>query len=318
LGESRALVPHEAGERFIAPRTSLGEKDRLVYRPALVGNARLHFVDAKSSVDTWQNIALLAMLTGDNSELPWTDSEAWSEDVAAFEEQPRSGATIAELPAAAGRAKSYSEWQKSLASHLYAEQQLKLWACEVMNEVSQLGESEQQFRSRLAAKCAQQCTAEQKKLSDAYAKKVATLDNQIQRAKQKLEKEKGQRWQKILGAIMSFLTTILGALAGGRKIASQRNISAASTAARRAGSIASEQGDIQQAQESLESLEQKRSQWESEQQSALDDIAAKYDAEKLTLSEYAIRPRKSDIAVGKVSLAWLPFKVDSAGIAERV
>ena len=85
-----------------------------------------------------------------------------------------------------------------------------------------------------------------------------------------------------------------------------------------AGSIASEQGDIQHAEENLETLQQKKADLESQQQTALDEIAAQYDVQKLALSEYLIRPRKGDISVGKVSLTWVPFKVDSTGIAERV
>jgi hypothetical protein len=192
-----------------------------------------------------------------------------------------------------------------------------LWSCETVDEVSQPDESEKQFRTRLEAKCATQCAAEQRKISDSYAKKLATLDGQILRAEQKVQKEKGQRWQKIMNAVLSFITTILGAL-GGRKLTSQRNISAASTAAKRAGSIASEQGDIQHAEENLESLLQKKGELDAQQQRELDEIAAKYDAQKLTLAEYLVRPRKSDTSVGKISLTWVPFKVDGTGIAERL
>jgi hypothetical protein len=315
--EARPIVPAEASECFVVPKKSLGEKDRLVYRPALVGNARLHFVDAKCGIDTWQNVSLMTLLDGEIGEQPWTDAEAWDAEAYTVEKQPRDGAALADLPAAAGRGKSYVEWQKDLAANLYAEHQLKLWFCEAVEEVSQPEESEKQFRTRLETKCKAECAAEQKKLSDGFAKKLATVDGQIQRAEQKIQKEKGQRWQKIMNAILSFITTILGAL-GGRKIASQRNISAAWTAARRAGSIASEQGDIQHAEETLETLQQKRADLESQQQATLDEVAAKYDVQKLTLSEYLIRPRKSDISVGKVSLTWLPFKVDSTAIAERV
>ncbi len=316
-GTRRPIVPPEANECFVVPKRSVGEKDRLVYRPALVGNARLHFVDVKCGVDIWQSVVMLSMLNDDSNEQPWTDAQLWDADVATLEKQPRDSADIAELPAVASRGKTYSEWQKALASHLYAEHQLQLFASDAVQEVSQPDENEKQFRARLEAKCAAQCATEQKKLSDSFAKKIATLEGQIQRAEQKIQKEKGQRWQKIINAILSFITTILGAL-GGRKLASQRNISAASAAARRAGSIASEQGDIQHAEETLETLQQKKSDLESQQQTALDEIASKYDAQKLTLTEYLIRPRKSDISVGKISLTWLPFRVDSTGIAEPV
>ncbi|MCC7083701.1 MAG: ATP-binding protein, partial [Pirellulales bacterium] len=257
-GGARPLVPAEANECFVVPKKSLADKDRLVYRPALVGNARLHFLDAKCSIDTWQDVAMMTRLDGDIGEQPWTDAEVWEPEAITLERQPRDGAAIADLPAAAARGKSYSEWQKDLASYLYAEHPLKLWACEMVDEVSLPEESKQQFRIRLESKCNEQTAAEQGKSRDNFAKKLATVEGQIQRAQQKVEKEKGQRWQKIIGAILSFFTMFVSILIYKRKFVSRRNISAASAAARRAGSITSEQGDVQHAEENLDVLQQKK------------------------------------------------------------
>ena len=115
-------------------------------------------------------------------------------------------------------------------------------AVRALGETSRAGETKDEFLNRLEAKSCTQGDGEKKKLNDSYGKKLATLDAQIQRAGQTVEKQKGQRWQKIISALLSVITAIVGAL-GGRKVASQRNISAAATAARRAGSVAGEQAD---------------------------------------------------------------------------
>jgi hypothetical protein len=111
------------------------------------------------------------------------------------------------------------------------------------------------------------------------------------------------------------LTTIVGAL-GGRKIASQRNITAAATAARRAGGIASEQSDVAHVEESLESLQQRRNGLQTELDTALAAIDEKYKPNPSALTQVSIHPRKTDIAVSKVALVWLPYRSGPGGECE--
>lgn len=44
----------------------------------------------------------------------------------------------------------------------------------------------------------------------------------------------------------------------------------------------------------------------------------KFAVEKLPLEELVLKPRKMDIEVDNVSLVWLPFRVNGAGVVEQV
>ncbi len=233
-----------------------------------------------------------------------------------LDKHPDARGTFTDLPAAAGRAKSYAAWQKDLAAHLYAERTLDLWQSEALGETSRAGETKDEFLKRLEAKSSTQGDGEKKKLNDSYGKKLATLDAQIQRAGQTVEKQKGQRWQKIISALLSVITAIVGAL-GGRKVASQRNITAAATAARRAGSVAGEQADVAHAEESLESLQKRRAALQSDLDAALAAVDEKYKPNPSALTQVSIHPRKTDIAVSKVALVWLPYRTAPAANANR-
>src|SRR5512138_3708410 len=50
---SRPPVPAGVREAFLPCRGAAGAGERLIYRPALLGTAKLHFVDAKARVDAW-------------------------------------------------------------------------------------------------------------------------------------------------------------------------------------------------------------------------------------------------------------------------
>ena len=109
--------------------------------------------------------------------------------------------------------------------------------------------------------------------------------------------------------------TLLGALFG-RKLASSRSVGRATTALRGAGRAAREKDDIQRAEQQVKELKLKLQELEAGFEEDVSELQQAWDVERLELEEAHIRPRKSDIAVGRVALAWVPWRVGPEGIAE--
>jgi hypothetical protein len=84
---------------------------------------------------------------------------------------------------------------------------------------------------------------------------------------------------------------------------------------RAAGRAAREHGDIEHAEETVESLQQRLSDLEAEFQQEVDKIDAAINPEALLVEPFVIRAKKSEIAVERVTLVWLPWFVDSANAA---
>ena len=79
--------------------------------------------------------------------------------------------------------------------------------------------------------------------------------------------------------------------------------------------MARKRQDVQQARDTLDTLLQQRT--ELEQQIA-DDVAhldATLGADRMQLERLQVRPRKSDVVVEPVTLAWMPWYVDQTGAA---
>jgi hypothetical protein len=108
---------------------------------------------------------------------------------------------------------------------------------------------------------------------------------------------------------------VLGALFG-RKVTSSGNVGRAGTAMRGMGRAMREKGDIARAKESLEDLREKVVELEEEFEEALATVEETIRPETLELKEIELRPRKSDISVGRVALVWTPWRVSGDGIAE--
>ena len=70
---SRPVVPPDVPEFFIPRRGPLAAGATLLYRPALLGVARLHYADKKAGVDHWETLGLLRPI---GEEMP---ADVWKE-----------------------------------------------------------------------------------------------------------------------------------------------------------------------------------------------------------------------------------------------
>ena len=78
-----------------------------------------------------------------------------------------------------------------------------------------------------------------------------------------------------------------------------------------------EAGDVKRAEQTLESVKQKRADLEAEFQTELDALEGKTDPAVETLEKVLMRPRKSDITVDSLGLVWMPYWQDETGDAHR-
>jgi hypothetical protein len=303
---SRPLVPAGVTEIFLAARPGAGAPR---YRPRLAAGVRLHYVDSKSGLDSWRNFSLVA---------PFSDegAPAWAEAIETRDlaggSEPLAAARFAEPPAAALRQKSYADWEKSLAAHLYQHGAVELLRCADLKLVSEPGEVEGDFRSRIAHALRERRDEQVAKLRDKYASKLRTLQDQVRRAEDKVEREQAQYSQRKLDTAVSIGASVLGAIFGGKRGAAGR----AGTAARSAGRVFGEKGDVDRAGENLEVLRQRLAEFERETESEIAALSAALDPAAVRLETVQVTPRKSDIAIGRLALAWEPWREGADGFAE--
>ena len=76
-----------------------------------------------------------------------------------------------------------------------------------------------------------------------------------------------------------------------------------------------EQQDVGRAAESVEALQGQLAQLEAELRSETESLEAKIDAQSEPLDTITIKPKKTNISVQLVVLAWAPFWRDESGEA---
>ena len=310
----RPVLPPGIDQRFLPFR---GRPEAgLVYRPALLGLARVHFADDKRGVDQADEVALLAPFAESSAEVDWYGAATLELGLDDLEAGPAdAGAAFAPLPGAAADPKRYAGWEKDLGDALYRTRSLDLFSCAALSAVSKPGESERDFRIRLAEAAREERDRRTAALRQKYAKQAATFEERKRRAEQKVAVQREQSQQAKLQTAVSFGATLLGAFLG-RKSFSAGTLGRASTAVRGVSRSMKESQDVARAREDLAAVQQSMADLDAQLKVELDALAASYDPTAIALEPLAIKPRRSDVEVRKVALAWAPYRPGAGGAPE--
>lgn len=310
-GERPVLPPDVPQLHVAASKAPAGEP--LLYRPMFLATARLHYVNAQAGLDQWRTSACLAPLPEPGAALDPAQA-TWLEGGPPPAEEPRAGSRYEPPPAAAALARSYASWQKSVKDYLYSECPLTLWRCGEPKAVSKPGEAEGDFRARLALMARERRDAEVERLRARYAPKLASLQERIRRAQERVDREEAQYGQQKVQTAISVGATFLGALLG-RKAMSTGTVGRASTAMRGASRTLGEKQDVERARAEVGELSAELERLEAESRESASALQAQ-DSGPLILEEVKVAPRKSDLAVGNAALAWVPWRERGGGLPE--
>ncbi len=314
---TRPVMPPDVPEFFVPRRAHSRPGESLIYRPALLGVARLHYAERKPNVDFWETIALVRRIEDAMPAEPWDASEPFDDGVPELDKTAEAGARFDPLAAELSRAKSYAVWIKSLKSFLYRERTLRVWNCPALKEWSRPLESEREFRLRLVQTSREQRDQGVETLRAKYAPKLEAIQEKIRIAREKLEREQAQASKTSWDATIALGNSVLGAILGRRAI-SKTTVGKATTAAKAATRAAQQRGDVSQAASSLDELRRKHDDLQARFQEEIEAMAAALRPEALVLEPLPIRPKKTDLTVEKVVLAWMPYQIDGQGHAEAV
>ena len=181
---------------------------------------------------------------------PSNGAEEVSSDALADDAEPE--ARFAVLPKRARRAKTLKTWSGQFKTYLYQERSLTLFKCKELKMISSAQESEAQFNVRVREATRGKRDLAVEKLRKRYGSKLASLRDRIQRAEEKVDRERAQLGQQKLQTTFSVGATVLGALLGRR--GARSSVGRATTAMRGAGRVAKEKQDVARAQDRLREL----------------------------------------------------------------
>ena len=310
--KSRPMLPPDVPQHFVPLRGSKPEGSELVYAPMLLGASQVRFSDVKSGIDATQDVTVLVPMAEGPMTVDFDKASTTDLMVADLERDPERDAQFLALPAIAGKAKSYGDWNKEFGGWLFRTQKMELFRSPGTKDISKPGESERDFRVRLQQTGREQRDKGAEMLRQKYASKIATLQERIRRAELAREKQQAESRSSQVQAAISVGASILGAFLG-RKTISASNIGRATTAIRSAGRVMKESKDVGVAEENVAALQKQLTDLEAQFKSESDALAAATDPLNERLETLSIKPIKSNIALKLVTLAWTPYWREAHG-----
>jgi hypothetical protein len=306
----RPILPASIRERFAAITSRVPDEYRLEYRPALLAAGKLHYVQTSEQIDEWRSYQLLAPLAAATIDDAWAGAAACPDGMT-WENEPDDRGQFQSVSGELTREKSFAVFGRQLKEHLYREKSLELVRCPTLDETSRPNESIEDFRNRLSTLAAQRLQAEREVLQSKYASKLLDAEMTIQRHQTSLRTQRWQFWSRLGNILWVIVETVLRAMGHGRRGRPR----SAEVAVRQA---ATEHGQQTSAQLGVDQARQERTRLEKELQERIKLLDDKYQPNNLQTEPLPIAPRKADIEVDEIVLAWLPWRVGSNGEAESV
>lgn len=298
----KPMVPSDV-EEFTA-RKAVGLAD-LTYRPLILAIGKGHFLDSKNAIDTWQEYVFAAGLTDNGTDVDWEGGASIPNGKEAVVKGVPSDGHFEELPAGFMQAQNYSAFKKSFMNYIYQNQTLDLFKSADLKMTSKLGETEGDFRARLAVTLREKRDEDLDKIRKKYADKIQALEERVRKAQEKLSKQQQQAGQQKFDTAISIGRTILGAILG-KKVLSSTRISEASSSIKKATKIGKESQEVASAEEDLKTSQEQLTTLKDALQKEITLIQTQ-TLDQIPLEKVSIRPRKTDIVVETVGVIWWPL-----------
>ncbi|MGB6220843.1 helicase HerA domain-containing protein [Haloferula sp.] len=292
---SRPIVGTGVIEKF---QPVAGDPEGVTYRPHLLRVGAVTFSSTKADVEATRKVRKVNPITADG--IDWDEQVPPPLNPENIGSEPTPGAGFAELPGFAMNADNYKQVDKDFSDWLYREERAEIFVCKDLKQYSQLGESEAEFRTRLAHAAREARDEAVEKLRDKTESKLRTLTARKRTAEGTLAREKSQATAAKLDAAGSVFGSILGGILGGRR-------KSATTSVKRSGYALQQHRDVARAEEKVEGIEEQMNELEQELQRDIEELTQAFAPTALELDTETLKPTRANTKVETIALLWLPY-----------
>jgi hypothetical protein len=272
-----------------------------VLRPHVLGVARVAFREPKTGLDFAREVSFVVPIEDSAVPVRW-DAAMWVKvDAADLPTKPPEGARWAPMPPAGRIAKSYAAWSKKFVAWLCESQGIARYKSPSLGVLSAPGEEEGAFRARISHEGRVARDKAAADLRTKYAPKFAALEEKLRKAHQAVQREAAQAQSAGFDAALSVGGALVSMFGGGRA----SKVRGAAAAARSAGRGVKQQGDVARQKENVAVLEAKWRALEAEMNEKLAAEAGPQTGEE-PLELVQSRPKKGDVTLELMALAWMP------------
>ncbi|MCE7980808.1 MAG: hypothetical protein DYG89_06420 [Caldilinea sp. CFX5] len=302
------VVSDQAALRYLGQETKRSiqpEQVHLIYEAAILSHSSVRFVDRKRQLDENLEKLLLAPAPEGVEGVDWSLAEALTfttrELRQAAETAPtEQGPFFSPAPEAANSSRELAGIKKDLADWLYYNSRLQFQTHEELGVSQAPRESEREFKIRLQQVARERRDAEVDKLEVGFDRQIGRLEEKLRKTERELAADEAdysaRKQQEWVGIGESVLSWVLG----------RRSTRVLSSAASRRRMTANAGQELEEGREEIADLKQEIANLEQQLKEQSEEITLKWDSLLDDLSQTELSPRRTDIDVKLVALAWLP------------
>lgn len=279
---------------------------QFLYEAGILGAATVRFVDPKRNIDKQIEMTLLArggrQLTG----LDWGRAERLSIPASELSTRPVSaeegqGPFYASLPEGATTARALSAAARDLADWLYYNARYEVTMHPELGIAQRPDEDERSFNIRLQQAARERRDAEVDTLRVRMQKEIERVAERLEREQQALATEQARAQAKQAEQWVNIGESVLSFLMGRRAMRSFSSATSKWSQTRQASMR------VEQRKQSIGRLEEEKQKLEEMLQAEIDAITHRWEDVLDNLVTEAIKPRRTDVNVRAVTLAWAPL-----------
>jgi len=271
------------------------EEPSLVYTSGVIGKAIIHFQDKNIDLreDQERNLILYS-----SEFMNWEKSEEIK--LSNLLSGPEVKAEYSEILGNINDPKDFNELKKSFTDFLFYNSNFKLYHSPILKIYSKPGESKSDFLLKINQMARERRDDEVDKIEQKYSKELEKLKVKREKYQELLIKKQAAASSLKQEALLSAGESVVGIFMG------RRSTSSASKAMSKYQKSKTASADIEKAQKDIANLNKEMESLENELKTQIEIIRQKREKEINDVKEVAIQPKKSDIEIKMISLAWIP------------
>jgi hypothetical protein len=321
---TRPPVPGSVAEYFLPNNLSLAQAFEaakqsapadtknlgLVYRPAVLGQASIRFLNRTYDLDYDLQRLVLVQEPDRRGMVRWEDFSASPLDPRRLDDRPDPDARFYPLEAPLSDAKLLAAMQKDFLDWAYRAGQVSVWANKTLKLFAGPQATQAEFRQMCSDAAREARDQEVEKAGASFDKKIEALQDKIDREERELAQDESEHSQRKMEELGSAAETLFGML-GRRK--SRRRLSSSLTKRRM---TAQARADVQESKEAIEDYKKQIQALEKEKAQALEQVGERWGEIATQVDEISVAPARKDVLLDFFGVAWLPYYRLMAGDRE--
>jgi hypothetical protein len=272
----------------------------LLYRPALLAQATVRYLDRKIDLDHVATVTAISLDTDRRGMVRWEDIMTPPVDPAGLDRGPAPEARFADLEPPLNDPKTLSALEKDFLDQVYHGASLHLLSNRSLKLVAKPGATDEAFQAICAEAAKKEREADTEKLRKKYETKIKRVEDKLVREERELSEDQAELSARKMEEMATHAENVLGLFTGSR---SRRRVSSSLTK-RRLTSKA--KADVEESLDQIEAFKQELAEMEDELAQELESIEAHWAEIAADIEETTITPFKKDIRLDLFGVAWYP------------